>query len=283
MDQNKIKQIISPLVKQFLPVKEVPAARKTKDIAEHWDLLMPPQDIRLRVGPFQEAADYRNVAEGAFQLLREVCELNINDDVLDIGCGCGQMAVPMIKYLNHKATYEGLDIDSVSIDWCDEHIAPRHSNFHFHTADIFSTHYNTAGKGKAVDYKFPYKDASFDVVFAKSVLTHLLPAEIENYISETARVLRPGGRCWLTFFLLNKESTELIDAGKSTLPMTVIRDRHRIINPEIPEAAVAIEETMVEKFFEKNKLKMKKPFMYGSWCGRSEGLGYQDGIVATKE
>jgi SAM-dependent methyltransferase len=184
--------------------------------------------------------------------------------------------------LNSTATYEGFDIDAVSIDWAVRNLAPGHPNFHFHLADIFSTNYNPQGRKTASEYGFPYKSESFDVVFAKSVLTHLLPAEIENYIVESERVLRPGGRCWLTFFLLNAESLALMEAGKSTLDLKFVRDRHRLLSEEIPEAAVAIDEALVESCIERAGLEITRPHRYGSWCGRTSTAGYQDAIVATK-
>jgi ubiquinone/menaquinone biosynthesis C-methylase UbiE len=38
----------------------------------------------------------------------------------------------------------------------------------------------------------------------KSLFTHIRPAEVENYLREMARVLKPGGRCLAAFFMLNE-------------------------------------------------------------------------------
>ncbi len=47
----------------------------------------------------------------------------------------------------------------------------------------------------------------------------MLAPEVENYLSEIARMLKVGGRCFISFFLLNPESLELIAKGQSTLDL----------------------------------------------------------------
>ena len=41
-----------------------------------------------------------------------------------------------------------------------------------------------------------------DVAFLTSVFTHMLPEDVEHYLDELARVLKPGGRTLITWFLL---------------------------------------------------------------------------------
>ena len=38
----------------------------------------------------------------------------------------------------------------------------------------------------------------------------MLSADMENYLKQIARVLKPGGRCLITYFLLNPESAKLM-------------------------------------------------------------------------
>ena len=37
---------------------------------------------------------------------------------LDVGCGCGKLARPLITFLNSEGGYDGIDITSKVIDWC---------------------------------------------------------------------------------------------------------------------------------------------------------------------
>jgi len=61
-----------------------------------------------------------------------------------------------------------------------------------------------AAGSDASDYRFPYDDASFDVVSAASVFTHMLPEAAERYF-RTARVLKRGGRAVFSCFLLDND------------------------------------------------------------------------------
>lgn len=81
-----------------------------------------------------------------------------------------------------------------------KNITPKYPNFNFQLADIYNKMYNPQGKYKASDYKFPYANETFDFVFLTSVFTHLLPQDMERYLSEIARVLKKNGRCFITFF-----------------------------------------------------------------------------------
>ena len=83
---------------------------------------------------------------------------------------------------------------------------PRHPSFRFQLADIRNAQYNPTGSQEARAYSFPYPDREFDLALAASVFTHLRPGEIERYVSEAARVLKPGGRLLASFFLLNEDA-----------------------------------------------------------------------------
>jgi hypothetical protein len=49
-----------------------------------------------------------------------------------------------------------------------------------------------------------------------------------------------------------------------------------------PEEAIAYDEYVVKKYFDKCKLKIIEPIHYGSWCGRLKSLSFQDIVIATK-
>ena len=66
-----------------------------------------------------------------------------------------------------------------------------------------NTHYNPGGEIEALRYRFPYDDGQSDVVFAASVFTHMKPENVTRYFAEAGRVLRRGGRCLFSFFLLD--------------------------------------------------------------------------------
>lgn len=98
------------------------------------------------------------------------------------------MAAPLAAYLSKEGSYEGLDIVVQAVRWCSENITPRYPNFRFVHADIYNKSYNPEGKITAHQYAFPYGEASFDFVFLTSVFTHMLPADVENYLHQVSRV-----------------------------------------------------------------------------------------------
>ena len=204
--------------------------------------------------------------------------------VLDVGCGIGRMAIPLTEYLT-TGEYAGIDIVEKGILWCTTRITPKFPNFRFVHSDIHNKMYNRRGKTLARDYRFPYADGHFDVVFLTSVFTHMLPADLENYMREIARVLKKGGRCLMTFLLRNVESVKLIESGACTGAMAITHHVEAAAwtsDPEKPEAATAYEEPYVLELCERTGLRIDQPIRYGSWCGRGEFLSFQDIVVVTK-
>jgi SAM-dependent methyltransferase len=246
------------------------------------DMLIPPYYIRTIVGPFSNADSYAAVGEEFLKYCKDLCGLKPNGDVLDGGCGCGQMAAPLTRYLNRNAKYEGFDVTPVLIKWCITNISSKYPNFHFQLANIYNKHYNPKGRLKASEYRFPYQDESFDFIFLKSVFTHMLPQDMENYLSEVSRVLKKGQKCLITYFLLNAQSLALIDAKLSTLDFKYSFGNYRTVSKTTPEGAIAYPETYIREKYEKLGLKIVNPIYYGSWCGRKDFLSYQDIIIAEK-
>ncbi len=225
----------------------------------------------------------KQIGEEFCRFFVELGGLQPDERVLDVGCGIGRMAVPLTKYLK-DGEYEGFDVVPKSVEWCKENITPRYPNFRFSLADIHNELYNPRGRFKAAEYKFPYEDQYFDFVFLTSVLTHLLPRDMQNYLRETARVLKKDGRCIITFFLLNPQSLSLRSLGRSELDFKYQREGCRILDEDAPEYAVAYDEGHIRELYRRHNLRIVEPVHYGSWCGRGNSyLTYQDLIVAVKK
>lgn len=242
------------------------------------DRLIPPKWM-LYVGP----GDFKAIGEKLLGHFIEPGGLKPGDTVLDVGCGIGRIAVPLTGYLKDGGSYEGIDIVADGIRWCKKNITPLFPNFHFYLANIYNETYNPKGKYKASEYKFPYEDETFDFVFLTSVFNHMLRQDIENYLSEISRVLKKGGRCLTTLFLLNKESLHLIDLKQSDFDFQYPFEGYRVNDKEKPGDAIAYDEAYIRQLYKNNNLEILEPIHYGSWCGRETCLCYLDYVFAFKK
>jgi hypothetical protein len=101
-------------------------------------------------------------------------------------------------------------------------------------------------------------------------------------MAEIARVLKPGGRCLSTFFLLNAEATELLKSAQGAWSFKHEGTGHRSLNAKSLEDAVALPEAFVRRCFEENGMRVETPSRYGSWCGRAQFQSFQDIVIAVK-
>ena len=239
------------------------------------DRLIPPAWLHC-VGD----SDFYECGEEFFRYFTDIAGLKPHERVLDVGCGTGRMARPLTRYLT-SGSYDGIDIVAASIEWC-QRAYQRLSNFHFHFADICNQAYNPTGSLRAGEYKFPFADASFDFVYLTSVFTHMLPADMENYLSEVTRVLRPGGRCFITYFLLTADSLRLMSQNCSSIDFQDALPGCRVKDTQAPEAAVAYEQDLMFQLYDKHELVISGPVHYGTWSGYSDGMSYQDMILAIR-
>ena len=193
------------------------------------------------------------------------------------------MALFLKDYLDESGHYTGVDIHQPSIKWCQRNIGERHPNFRFEHVDVQSLAYNPKGTHRAEDYKFPFAAHAFNVILLKSVFTHMRPPEVENYIEEVSRLLKSGGRCLMTFFLLNDEQARLAGEGRQALQFTFGEGVWRYVYEHSAESAVAYEESYIRGVLQESGLILQEPIHYGGWTGRRDGLSFQDMIILRKD
>ena len=242
------------------------------------DILKGPQMERVppRRETFIGGGDFVSVGENFFITLKRH-GLTPEMNVLDVGCGQGRMARPMIGFFE-SGRYRGFDIVQSGIEWCQkEYVGLDH--FEFSHADVFNERYNPSGRVAAKDFKFPYADDSFDRIFLTSVFTHMFADDIANYLSEISRVLRPGGQSLITWFLLDEISR---------------KSQHRVLNFKYeidpvsrttvksnPEAAIAFDIDYVKSLYERSGLSVID-IEPGTWSRPDSPYNLQDLVIAGK-
>ncbi len=192
--------------------------------------------------------------------------------ILDIGCGLGRLARPLTSYLD-GGEYFGMDINKEAIDWCRVHYE-EYKNFKFDTIDVFSKFYNPNCTFRGSEYNFPWKDASFDFILLSSVFTHMMLDDVDRYLSEICRMMKHGGHCYSTFFLLSRKMYLflLFNPKFFSIKGGFSGDR------DVPEKVVFLREGLIRGLYKKNNMKIEE-INYGSWLGRGSG-GYQDEVIA---
>jgi hypothetical protein len=95
--------------------------------------------------------------------------------------------------------------------------------------------------------------------------------------------MRSGGRSFITFHLLNPTSLAAMRAEKASSQFFHQLDHVSWSNDKVtPENGVAFAEEFVRSEYARNGLTISTT-CYGAWCGRDDGVRFQDIIVALKE
>lgn len=238
---------------------------------------LPPQEFIDDVG---KGSDFRKVGDHLCELVLERTGLTAGQRILDIGSGCGRLAVPLTRALGTDVQYEGFDVMAPMVDWCISNITAAYPNFRFQFADLSNTRYRTAG-GAAKDYRFPYDDASFDVVVSFSIFTHLVPESAAHYAREIARVLAPGGRALHSFYLIPPAYQQLVAEGRISIDQfEAWRDGSWICDPRSPEGVIGFDEAVARGYFQDAGLDVDA--VSHGWWRSGQGWTYQDCIRSTR-
>ena len=225
--------------------------------------------------------DFREIGKGFFRHFVDVCDLRPDETILDIGCGTGRMAIPLLEYIKGAGAYLGFDISEKAIRWCQDHITSLNPCFTFVFADIWNKEYNPRGKIAARDYSFPCKTASIDFAFATSVFTHMRLPDVQHYLVELHRSLKPSGRAMLTFFIMDETNQRLVQDGEASARFSIKLENCYTIDRRTPERAIAYTEVTIRNLFAEAGLRIKEPIRWGSWSGRANMLTFQDVVIAT--
>lgn len=221
---------------------------------------------------FVGEGDFVSVGDEFLSHLVALCGLRAEDRVLDIGCGIGRLARPLAGYLSIDGAYAGFDVNAAGIRWCTQRYG-HFPQFAFTHADVRNARYNPGGTDDPATYRFPFDDGAFDVAVAASVLTHLTADVALHYLGQTRRVLAPGGRLLFTAFVLDR------DAPDPALAFGPPSDGMAVVDPALPEAAVAYEEDWLLEALRAAGLDLVA-IHPGSWTGRADGPSFQDLVLA---
>lgn len=201
--------------------------------------------------------------------------------VLDVGCGYGRLALGILHSTDHRGSYLGFDILRRQIEWCRTTITPAFPRIRFAHLDVRNARYNPEGTLDATEVTFPTRSAATDLCALFSVFTHLYRADIERYLDEIRRVLRPGGIAVTTWFLLDPARIPRAAAPDAMYPMVHVLDATtRYADATDPLRAIAYDETVVLAMAAAARLEVVT-IARGTWA-REPGRSVQDIVVLRR-
>jgi SAM-dependent methyltransferase len=272
-----LDEVYVPLDKQHV--------RRTRNIR-----LIPGQDSR-RGGKYSYA-EWGHVIGIIQTLLFIHAERRENLSILDVGCGTGLVGIASEQLLGNGGRYVGMDVMQKDIQFCRGQYPA--ANFEFIHFDAKNPAYApTQAETKA---NWNVESAKFDVLIALSVWTHLNEEDALYYIKEVSRVLKPGGKAIITFFILD-------DAYRESLPIRQAGQKGRFHNTtqdkwifdtaayaskdwlcpkwaQVPEDATGITSAGFERLVKESGLE-RIAYYPGNWKEKP-GLYFQDVVVFQK-
>jgi SAM-dependent methyltransferase len=156
--------------------------RRSPELAPADGLPVPPAHLIVRVAGTPDAAWFLDSGRLAAKSIREALgradtPIEGIGSILDFGCGCGRV-IRNWRLLQSRVS--GSDLSGAAIEWCRENLP--------------FARFETNGLSPPL----AFDDASFDLAYALSVLTHLPEAIQHDWMTELARVVQPEGFLLLT-------------------------------------------------------------------------------------
>lgn len=141
---------------------------------------IPPRRLRARIGEpdierfllhgHEAALAVANAAEQAGLPVRRAAS------VLDFGCGCGRVLLPLLELRGGLSGVAGCDVDRQAIAWL---VGAARGRADCHVNEFLPP--------------LPFAAAQFELVYSLSILTHLDEPTQDAWLAELERVLLPGG------------------------------------------------------------------------------------------
>lgn len=215
-------------------------------------------------------------------------------DVLDVGCGTGRLAHAMAPLIG-SGRYVGVDINPADIERA-KRIWRRERDDDPDISFLHLDHGNRtyAANQDATFAPYPFEAASFDLATALSVWTHLNEADATFYLSEIARVLRPGGKAIITFFVLDDDYQRFLQERPAENPFSKrLPVRHTFDLAvdgsedwrcpswcKTPEEMIGVTPAGLDRLCEASGLTLEA-LHRGNWRSKP-GLFYQDVLIFSK-
>ncbi|MDQ2713358.1 MAG: methyltransferase domain-containing protein [Chloroflexota bacterium] len=142
------------------------------------------------MGWFHDTFSFRGKWRELRQRTVTLARIQAGEQVLDVGCGTGTLALEVARHVGRAGRIAGIDPGAQQIARARAKAARRNVPIEFQIGVI---------------EQLPFPDQTFDVVLS-TLMMHHLPAPLKRQgLAEIARVLKPGGRLVIADFKHKKE------------------------------------------------------------------------------
>jgi SAM-dependent methyltransferase len=148
---------------------------------------LPPASIRLGGHNFEDDRVFLEAARNEARRLEAAFSAGTSTRFLDIGCGVGRLPIGLLSHFGALEDYTGIDVALPCIAWCERFIAQ--PGVRFVHLDLANERYNPRGTPIGADFRLRLADASFDVIYAYSVFSHMRLRDMQAYLREFHRLL----------------------------------------------------------------------------------------------
>ena len=205
----------------------------------------------------------------------------LTDDasLLDVGCSVGRLPIALLTFTGYGGHYTGFDVTPKQVSWARRTLTPVSANLRFRHLDVRNARYNPRGAVEPDDVRFPAKAESQDMACLFSIFTHFYRNDIQVYLHELRRVLKPGGTVVASWFVYDDERYDA--AVSSIYPMIHRLDEHTIYSDQDdPLRAIAFHEDLIRSMVETAGLELEL-IERGTWAG-GPGPDFQDIVVLRR-
>jgi SAM-dependent methyltransferase len=228
--------------------------------------------------------DPAGIAREIVTVLDRYVDLRSKQSVLDVGCGCGRIATGLTQYLSPTSRYLGVDIVSELVEFGKKFISPRYPNFRFVLLEEGNLTYDwwrqKSGQMDIAKLSDARPPGTVDLAISISLFTHLdLPAATD-ILAAIARMLRSGGRAFVTVFVLDSIAQQGIESGRTGFSF-----KHRTPSGQLhaekledPTHAVAYEMGQIEALIHSVGLQLER-WVPGYWSHGNSGETFQDVLI----